>query len=73
MMALEALNDKFSGVGSPDYKWANVVIDKEIGNVMDLKKLLNHPKYTETWLRAASNKCDTLFQGFVTTEDEKNK
>ena len=47
MMALEAINKGFGKVGAQDYKWANVVIDEETGDVMDLKKLLKHPKYTE--------------------------
>ena len=29
---------------------------------MDLKKLLKHPKYTETWTRAAINEQRQLFQ-----------
>ena len=55
MIALEAVNMGFDTVGDQVYKWANIVIDKETGDVMDLKKLLNHPKYTETWTRAAAN------------------
>ena len=37
MMALEAVNTGFGTVGPQDYKWANVVIDDETGDVMDLK------------------------------------
>ena len=47
MMALEAVNTRFSTVGAQDYKWANVVIDKETEDVMDLKQLLKHPKYSK--------------------------
>ena len=51
MMALDALNKRFQTVGplDQDYKWANAMIDEEIGDVMNLKKLMRHPKYTETW------------------------
>ena len=48
MMALKAVNTGFGTVGAQDYKWAKVVFHKERGDVMDLKKLLKHPKYTET-------------------------
>ena len=67
MMALEAVNKGFGDVGSQDYKWANVVIDKETGCVIDLKKLLKHPKYTKTWTRAASNEYGRSFQSCRTT------
>ena len=69
MMALEAVNNGFGDIGSQDYKWANIVIDKETGNVMDLEKLLKHPKYIKTWTRAASNEFGKLFQGYGTTAD----
>ena len=49
MMVLEAVNKGFRTVEAQDYKWANIVIDEETGDVMDLKKLLKHPKYTEVW------------------------
>ena len=64
MMALEVVNNGFSKVGAQDYKWANVFIDKVTGDILDLKELLNHPKYTETWTRAASNEYGRLFQGY---------
>ena len=38
MMTLEAINKRFETVGPQDYKWANVVIDEETGDVMNLKK-----------------------------------
>ena len=63
VMALEAVNTGFGTVKDQDYKWANVIIDEETGDVMDLKKLLKHPKYTETWRRAASDEYGRLFQG----------
>ena len=37
MMTLEAFNTGFGTVGPQDYKWANVVIDEETGDVMNLK------------------------------------
>ena len=37
MMALAAINIGFGTVGTQDYKWANVVIDEETSDVMDLK------------------------------------
>ena len=46
MMALEAVNTGFGTIRDQNYK-ANVVIDEETGDIMDLKKLLNHPKYTK--------------------------
>ena len=49
--------------------WADVVIDERTRNVMDLKKLLTHPKFTETWPRTASNEYGRLFQGCGRNED----
>ena len=49
MMALEAINKRFKTISPQDYKWANTVIGEETGDVMNLKKLMRHPKYTETW------------------------
>ena len=69
MVVLEAVNTGFGTVGAQDYKCANVVIDKETGDVMDLKKLLKHPKYTETWKRTAANEYEQLFQGCGRNED----
>ena len=63
MMILEALNTRFGTVGAQGYKWANIVIDKETGDVMDLKKLLDYFKYMEIWTRVASNEYNRLFQG----------
>ena len=37
MIVLEAINTGFGTVGPQDYKWTNVVIDEETGDVMDLK------------------------------------
>ena len=34
MMTLEAVNNGFSGIRAQDYKWANVVIDKEMEDVV---------------------------------------
>ena len=48
MMAVEAINKGFTTVGPKDYTWANVVIDEETGDVMNLKKLMRYPKYIET-------------------------
>ena len=63
-MALETVvNTGFGNVGSQDYKWANVVIDIETWDVMNVKQLMDNPKYTETWTRAASNEYGRLFQG----------
>jgi hypothetical protein len=45
------------------YKYANAVINEDTGNVLDLKKLLKDPKYSETWSKAASNEYGRLFQG----------
>ena len=36
---------------------------------MNLEKLLKHPKYTETWTRAAANEYGRLFQGCRSNED----
>ena len=36
---------------------------------MNLKKLLKHPKYTETWTKAASNEYGHLFQGCGRNKD----
>ena len=69
MMALEAVNKGFGTIGDQNYKYANVVIDEETGDVMNLKKLLKHPKYTETWTRAAANKYGRLFQECGRNED----
>ena len=63
MMALEAINKRFETLGPQDYEWANAVIDEETGDVMNLKKLMRHPKYTETWTRAAAKEYKHLFQG----------
>ena len=68
-MALEAVNTGFGTIGDQNYKYVNIVIDKEIGDVMNLKKLLKHPKYTKTWTRAAVNKYESLFQGCGRNED----
>ena len=45
------------------------MIDEETGDAMNLKKLLRHLKYTETWTRAAANECGRLFQGYGRNED----
>ena len=37
IMVLEAVNTRFGTVGAQDYKWANVVIDEETEDVMNLK------------------------------------
>ena len=47
MVALVAINKGFREIGAQEYRWANAVIDEETGDVMDLEKLLKHPKYTE--------------------------
>ena len=54
MMALEAVNTTFGTIGGQNYHYANAVIDEETGDVMNLKKLLKHPKYMEVWTRAAA-------------------
>ena len=36
---------------------------------MNLEKLLKHPKYTETWTKAASNEYGQLFQGCGRNKD----
>ena len=64
MMALKVINKQFETVDPQDYKWSNVVIDEKTGDVMNLKKLMRHPKYTETWTRAAANEYGRLFQGY---------
>ena len=69
MMALEAINTGFGTVGPQDYKWTNVVIDEETGDMMNLKKLLRHPKYTKTWTRAAANEYRRLSQRCGRNED----
>ena len=69
MMALEAINTGFGTVGQQDYKWANIMIDEETVDVVNLKKLLRHPKYTETWTRAAANEYSRLFQGCGRNKD----
>ena len=38
MMALEAVNTEFGAFGGPHYHYANLFIDEEKGNVMNLKK-----------------------------------
>ena len=48
IMALETVNTKFDKIGAQEYKWADIIIDKETRVAMDLKKFLKHPKYTET-------------------------
>ena len=53
MMALEAVNKRFGRIGDQNYKYANIFIDKETGDVINLKKLLKHPKYTETWTKSS--------------------
>ena len=55
MIALEAVNKGFGIVGTQDYKQASVTIDEETGDVVDLKKLLKHPKYTDAWTLVAAN------------------
>ena len=55
MMALEAINTTFGTIGGQDNHYANVVIDEETGDAMNLKKLLKHPKYTDVWTRATAN------------------
>ena len=68
-MALQAIDSGFGTVGSQDYKYANAVIDEETGEVMNLRKLMKHPKYTETWTRAAANEYGRLFQGCGNNND----
>ena len=63
MMALVAINKGFGEIRAKGYIWANAVIDEETGEVMDLEKLLKHPKYTEAWTLAAANEYKRLFQG----------
>ena len=69
MMALEAVNTRFGTIGEQNYHYANAVIDEETGKVMNLKRLLNHPKYMETWTQASANKFGRLFQGCGRNED----
>ena len=69
MMVLEAVNMGFGTIGGQDYHYANAVIDEETGNVMNLKKLLKHPKYMETWTKAAAKEYRRLFQGCGRNED----
>ena len=68
-MALQAGDTGFGTAEAQDYKWANAVIDEETGEVMNLKKLLKHPKYMETWTKAASNEYGRLFQGCGRNKD----
>ena len=69
MMALEAVNTRFGTIGGKNYHYANAVINEETGKVMNLKRLLNHPKYMETWTRASANEFGRLFQGCGRNED----
>ena len=73
MMALEDINTGFGTVGPKGYKWTNVVIDEEAGDVINLKKLLEHPKYTEAWTRATANEYGRLFQGFGRNKDDSQR
>ena len=68
-MTLEAVNTTFGTIGGQNYHYANAVIDKETGDVMNLKKLLKHPKYMEVWTRAAANEYGRLFQGCGRNDD----
>ena len=70
-MSLIAINKQFKNVGplDQDYKWANAVIDEETGEVMNLEKLMRHPKCTKTWTLAAANKYGRLFQGCGRNKD----
>ena len=73
MMALEAVKTGFGTIGDQNHKYANVIIDKETGDVMNLKKLLKHPKYTETWTRAAANEYGRLFQRYGRNNDDSQR
>ena len=69
MIVLEYDNTGFGTIGAQDYKWANIVIDEETGDVVDLTKLLEHLKYTETWTRVAANEYGQLFQDYGRNKD----
>ena len=69
MMALEAVNTGFGTIGGQNYHYANAVIDKETGKVKNLKRLLSHPKYMDTCIRASANEFGQLFQGYGRNED----
>ena len=51
------------------YKYANGVVDDETGKIMDLKSLLKHPKYIDTWTKAAADEYGRLFQGIGKSDD----
>ena len=44
MMALAAINTGFRTVGPQHYKWTNIMIDEETGDVMDLEKTIETSK-----------------------------
>ena len=69
MTALVAVNKGFREIGAEEYRWVNAVIDEETGDVMDLEKLLKHPKYIEAWTLAAANEYERLFQGCGRNQD----
>lgn len=51
------------------YKYANVVIDDENGDVLEYRDLLKHKRYKDTWEKAGSNEYGRLFQGCGKKED----
>ena len=51
------------------YKYANVVVDEETGDVLEYRDLLKHEKYKDTWTIAGANEYGRLFQGVGKQED----
>ena len=61
-MAVIEMNEQGWNGNLQHYKYCNAVIDEETGKMMELRDLLKHPKYQETWTRACSNEFGRLFQ-----------
>ena len=51
------------------YKYANGVLDKETGRMLELKDLLQHPKYSKIWNQVACKEFGRLFQGYGKKND----
>ena len=48
MECIEMKAYDYGGTASQHYKYVNAVINEDTGTVLDLKKLLKDPKYTDT-------------------------
>ena len=55
--------DNYDQCGLQGYKYADTVIDEEIGKAIEYQELLKDLQYKDTRSRAGSNEYGRLFQG----------